>query len=78
MARTATFRSRHSKRAALSILRGRPKRRREPTAAEIERERCFLYEVAEFMEAGVFDDRCELVPEEVEDVYQAHVAQELW
>jgi hypothetical protein len=80
---TTAFRSDRSQRVALEILRGHPRRRkREPTEAELARERRFFDELAELMEAGVLVDRCELVPEEADDEDQVgrstHVALELW
>jgi hypothetical protein len=63
MGRTATSPSKSAQRAALDILRGRPRRRRrEPTPAELANERRVFDELAELMEAGVVVDRSELVP----------------
>jgi hypothetical protein len=61
MARTRTSRSRQSQRAALDILRGRSRRRRKPTEAELANERRVFDELADLMEAGVLVDRSELV-----------------
>ena len=56
--RTGTSPSRSAQRAALDILRGRPRRRRrKPTAAELANERRVFDELAELMEAGVLVDR---------------------
>jgi hypothetical protein len=64
---TGTSPSKPPQRAALDILRGRPKRRRRKlTAAEqLANERRFFDELVGLMEAGVVClevDRCELVP----------------
>ena len=68
MALTGTSPTRPAQRAALDILRGRPRRRRrKPTAAELANERRIFDELAELMEAGVLVDRSELVPPLEED-----------
>ena len=67
MALTGTSPTRPAQRAALDILRGRSRRRRKPTAAELANERRIFDELAELMEAGVLVDRSELVPPLEED-----------